>query len=84
MGEGVCHVGAPHSRAKNVPAAVAFCVNNRTCAWRSSICLCVSAASLGEHGRPIPQFGQAEWACDIVRVIVVDMEGSCDGSAVMR
>jgi len=32
--------------------------------------------SLVLDGRPTPQFGQAEWACDMVRVIVVDMEGS--------
>ena len=61
---------------QNIPAAVAFCVNSRTCAWRSSICFCASVISLVLDGRPIPQFGQAEWACDMVRVIVVDMEGS--------
>ena len=57
------------------PAAVAFCVNRRTWACRSSICFCAST--------PTPQDGQQDISA-MVRVMVVDIGEVVVLAVVMR
>lgn len=65
------------SEGMDVPAAMAFELRSRTCACRSSICFCDSSALSEDVWMSMPQCGQEQvapaGACDIVRVMVVDM-----------
>jgi hypothetical protein len=56
-----------------LPAAVAFWLRRRTCAWRSSICLWASRAGEVWVGRSNPHFGHWHEVCVMLRLMVVDM-----------